>query len=377
VLFSCPFQEIPVPQRSGIVRAPRVHRAVGWLVVVLLSLSGAGRPRASAQTASPLDNLFAAYADGDTQVVATRLQSLAAFRALHLPDEAGLRAWLGPWQRAKAIFVLEVAAAASATAPRQMMALLETGRRYVLSRPSTTPDEDGFEVLWHKTALGLLEQRLAVDREEQYVEALRARYLAGPGTTAADRHLDARFALARGVAQEQRCENLRALRAAATGSAAGAKDAYTACLEEVVRRFVVLPADQVAAEAWTRAGRARLEAGDYAAALTLLDRADTGDDAVLAYWTSLFRARALEHLGRESDAVSAYQAALRAVPGGQSAGVGLALTLFRLNQRERADAAARAVRHMTDADLDPWWIYFSGDGRFVAGWLSALRGAGR
>ena len=110
-------------------------------------------------------------------------------------------------------------------------------------------------------------------------------------------------------------------------------------------------------------------------AFTAIDGVDPGDDRDLAYWASLFRARIADALGRDLDAEAAYRTALEIAPGAQTAGVGLAFKLFRLNRFAEAEDVAVAVRNVSAATEDPWWSYLSADGRFIERWIAQLRKA--
>ena len=133
--------------------------------------------------------------------------------------------------------------------------------------------------------------------------------------------------------------------------------------------------DETRDEALVRGGWTLFQVGRFPEALDWLDEAAPKDDRDLAYWRALFRGRVLESLGRPEDALAAYKAALTLNPGAQSAGVGHAILLMRLDRAQEADASARALRVSTDAD--PWLIYSVGDHRFVDRWIEQLRTAWR
>ena len=117
------------------------------------------------------------------------------------------------------------------------------------------------------------------------------------------------------------------------------------------------------------------QAGRHADALKWLDGVVAGDDRDLAYWLALFRGRVLTALNRPQDASAAYKAAVALYPTAQSAGIGLALELMRLDRMQEADAAARVVRTAGSSATDPWSSYGAGDRRFLDPWIDQLRAA--
>jgi cytochrome c-type biogenesis protein CcmH/NrfG len=102
-----------------------------------------------------------------------------------------------------------------------------------------------------------------------------------------------------------------------------------------------------------------------------LDGAETDGDRELTFWLNLFRGRALSVLGHFQESADAYRKASALYPGAQSAGIGLALQLFRLDQTTDADNVARAVRRASGDD--PWSDYSAADSRFISEHLGRLR----
>jgi tetratricopeptide (TPR) repeat protein len=131
--------------------------------------------------------------------------------------------------------------------------------------------------------------------------------------------------------------------------------------------------DETRAEARTRGGWTLFQIGRLPEALEWLDAAEPGDDRDLAYWLGLFKGRVLDGLGRFQRAATAYQGALALYPGAQSAGIGLALELVRLDRDAEADEVARALRAAGAMAPDPWSTYLDGDQRFVDRWVTQLR----
>jgi tetratricopeptide (TPR) repeat protein len=220
------------------------------------------------------------------------------------------------------------------------------------------PDDDAFEAAWLRMAIGLLQEGIYPHVQAVYLDAIERRYAPVSSTGAA--RLDPRFALDRGIAQEQRC------------SLAGNPPE---CLREAVRRFDAAAAvAETADEANIRAAWALYQLESYRGALDTIDRACPVDDPDLIYWMHLFRGRITDALGRLGDTEHEYRLALETRPFAQSAGVALAMTLFRLSRPAEAVDAVRAVRLQSgDAVVDPWWTYLRGDARFIPEWRADLR----
>ncbi|MFI5177590.1 MAG: hypothetical protein ACHQO8_03450 [Vicinamibacterales bacterium] len=332
-------------------------------VVIALAMM-AGTEAAAIHAAGPdskvaFDRLYRAYAAGDHGILRRAVQTGRDVQALNPPrDDASLRKWLGNWDRTRATFLLEFADAEIDMSPH-LVTTVTAGRLYVMTRPrplGQDANEDAFEAAWHKAAIGLLQERMYTGAQDAYLDVLDRRY-AAPRSA----HLDPRFALERGIAQEQRC-GLPVVQAR--------KD----CLREALRRYdAAAAAPQTADEARVRSAWALFQLGQFADALKTMDRACPADDPDLTYWLHLFRGRILDALDRPEDAEPEYRAALDAWPHAQSAGVALAVTLFKLHRPDEAVVAARAARLQPDEFVDPWWAYLRGDTRFVAGWRAELR----
>jgi tetratricopeptide (TPR) repeat protein len=154
--------------------------------------------------------------------------------------------------------------------------------------------------------------------------------------------------------------------------------AHRACLGEALARFeVAATLDDSRAEARVRGGWILFQQERFAQSLDWLNVTVPAGDRDLAYWHALFRGRALESLGRFQDALSAYQTASTLYPSAQSAGIGLAFILMRLDREPEADTVARALRVSAAGAVDPWTTYLAGDYRFVNRWIDQLRAAWR
>ena len=343
-------------------------------------------PRAAQPPPVTFDQLYRTYAAGEYDVVELTVPNVD-YRSLKVPDADHLPQWLGAFDRRKAAFLLEFSSA-SGRAPGGMLTTLSAGRAYVMGRPAPlklSRSEDAFEIAWHKTAMALLERWSFVTAEDVYLESLVRRFGASGG-------LDPRFVLQRAIAQEQRCgseDKIDKRDSTATAATAAAKATQSlgdllapvtvpsgsACLAEAKHRFALAALDpSTAPEANTRGAWVQFQLGDLAGARTTIEKAEATDDADLAYWTSLFRGRIYDAANRLPDAERAYRAALQARPAAQSAAIGLAFTLFRMDRREDARAMADEARRQPDAAADPWWSYLAGDARFLSSWLADLRG---
>ena len=345
-----------------------------------------------------LDSVFAAYVAGDREVVSRSFARAAEFPdRLRLNDPREFDRWLGSWDRRKALLIIEIARVTADVSPRFPRVVLEAGQRYVLGTGGgelTTPETAAQIQLWHRVAAGLLQRFGTSLHVEAYARAIAIR------TGAA---LDARLELARAIAVERYCWERRPslnqfdVETGVMTKAAGARmpgdrngfptfrettvTHHRTCLGQALMRFEAATDDEETRdEARVRGGWLLFQLDRFPEALEWLDAAAPGDDRDLAFWKALFRARVLERLARPEDALSAYQAALTLSPSAQSAGVGQAILLMRLDRSQEADARARALRASTDGNTiaaDPWSIYWMGDNRFVDRWLDQLRKAWR
>ncbi|HUL71809.1 MAG TPA: hypothetical protein VLT86_01830 [Vicinamibacterales bacterium] len=365
--------------------------ALAWLALP-------AAPRAQDTVAgTPFDQLYQQYASGDFTVVARKIRTISDLNALNPPAPLVLRKWLGTWSRAKAAYIIELAAMMSDLSSRAALVTIGEGRLYVTTRPvplGASPGDDAFELVWHKAALGVLEGTMEFSTEELYLDTLQRRY--APRRDAPQVWLDPRFVLARAVAMEQACWNttdavsqiyqpapavsgtsvISQAPVSTPSAVAGAPRAKThkECLSEAVRRFATASAaPAVASEAYTRMAWLQFQLGQVADGLKTIERAGPTDDQELTYWMNLFRGRLLNAANRDQDAEAAYRAAITARPSAQSANIGLALTLFRLKQIETAREVAGAIPRLPSDAVDPWWTYLGADARFVTKWLEDLR----
>ena len=374
----------------------RTVRALGRVTAMTTLLcAAAGLVPAPVHTEAPLDRLLAAYVTGDRDIVTETFARSQDFRTFQLADPERLEKWLGAWRRDKAVLLLEVAEAATRIAPSYTLPVILAGQRYIIGSADAAHSVDGaFTRTWHHTAVGLMQRNSLTNGAEQYLEVLEKSSKPGSNGDA----VPGRLALARGIAQDQRCWSDRpalqqagttiddVMRAAGRGAAvrggpprrvvARQSNLYAACLREALRRYeAASESSDVQAEAIVRGAWVRFQLGETEAAFRTLGSVQPGADRELAYWASLFLGRIADVLGRDRDAERAYRAALLAAPDAQTAAIGLTLALFRMNRSEEAEAMGMAVRTRSAAAVDPWWIYHGGDQRFVARWIGELRAA--
>ena len=80
-----------------------------------------------------LDAMLAAYRSGDTAIVdRTFPESGDLLRKLNLDEPRDLDRWLGSWDAAKAVLLLDIAKTATRVGTRFSAPVLEAGRRYFL-----------------------------------------------------------------------------------------------------------------------------------------------------------------------------------------------------------------------------------------------------
>lgn len=363
-----------------------------WLCVLMFAVpTAAAHQNAASPQPLTLDALLTAYRGGDFAVLDRSFTRPRDFQTLmRKPDPRELDSWLRQWDPGKAVMLLDLAQVGFRVSPPYGIALVRAGRAYVAAR--TSADDEAFAANWHRTALGVLEGNGAPDLIDEYADALKNTATAKPpnGSVAG------RLLLARGVAQERRCWDVRptldqtSIRLDELFKAAGAKvpadidnpppvskaqlDLHQQCLKEALTRFESAAAvPEAHPEAHVRGGWVLFQQGKQDDALKWLDEAKVGGDRTLIYWLNLFRGRVLNALGRVEESADAFRAASALYPSAQTAGIGLSLQLFRLDQNKEADEVARAMRQVTGAD--PWFDYPVADRRFVADSFARLRKA--
>lgn len=127
----------------------------------------------------------------------------------------------------------------------------------------------------------------------------------------------------------------------------------------------------VGAEAKLRRAALRVAMGQPGVVSADLQDAGRSADPFVRYLAHLLRGVALESTDRRAEAVAAYEAAVRTVPG-TAASIALASALFRENRRSEA---AGVVETWAGADRteDPWRLYSLRDYRLFPGYLRTMR----
>lgn len=128
-------------------------------------------------------------------------------------------------------------------------------------------------------------------------------------------------------------------------------------------------------EALVRKARLLNRLGLHAQALEALDRTGAiNNDNVLRFWRELVRGRTFDDMGRFTEAIAAYHAALAITPEAQSARVGLMNALARTGHNADARVIAEAIQTAPADAGDPWWGFWQADYRFFPDLMNRLRG---
>ena len=135
---------------------------------------------------------------------------------------------------------------------------------------------------------------------------------------------------------------------------------------------------EVRAEANAHIGYLAIRAGRPDAALAPLATAATSEDPYVRYLAEHLTGRALEALGRRSEAIAAYRRALAIAPHAPATATLLASQLFLSDdvvEREEANAVLRASMLVRPRPDDPWKFYWHGDARLWSTYMGRLRRA--
>jgi VWFA-related protein len=135
---------------------------------------------------------------------------------------------------------------------------------------------------------------------------------------------------------------------------------------------------ETAIEARVRAARFLYGMGQFDRGLALINEISTPSaDLEVRYFTHLVRGQLLRAAGRLDEAAAAFQAALQAWPGAQSARVALMTLQVARGNRAEAAALAEQIETAPTDQYDPWWTYWLGDYRVYPAILGKLRELGR
>lgn len=312
--------------------------------------------------------------------------------------EKAVKRWQSDWRPVRATFLLEFAAAAAGRVPLIAQAqdtttlshydILRSSLEFVTRRAYGSDSRgDQYELLWHKTMLGVLQGHgmLGTFLQEQCLAALEARFNSRV-TGRVGVALEPRFLLAAAIARAQRCctrpELARAQAAPSPPTPAKVSPAalqrgstWQSRLDEAVALFDrAARHPSVESEARLRGALLLWERGRSSEALSWLESSsDDQKDPELIYWRRILRGRLLDALSRPADATVAYGAALDLFPRSQTAAIGLAVAMMRDGRYSEASDLARTTRTGPIDMNDPWWEFETADRRFVTAWVGELR----
>lgn len=356
-----------------------MNRTISAALVAIVAVSGQathadpqtparGRRAVPPEIARTVHDVFTAYEAGDDLAVERWFGTTSARSAI--PYFEALLAQPAPWSRARAAFILEVAW----QMPFAPEGTLTAGRATVAARPTVIgadPREDRFEVLWHQTALGLLQRMPSVDAQLDYLAAVEPRFEDAARRGVA---LDTRFPLARAFATGLLCcwkphagEIVRNLTSVHRGGST--LDRALALFEKAA----LTPS--LRAEACVRGAKLLFDAGRPDDARTWLARVPDHDDSLVGVVQHLVSGRVFDALDRPDAAADAYGRAVALAPTSQLAAVGLAAALLRAGRADDARRAAESARRLQEGPPLPATFsrFNRADFRFVPAWLAEIR----
>jgi tetratricopeptide (TPR) repeat protein len=290
------------------------------------------------------------------------------------------------WSRSRAAFALEIALTAFARRWPNPPMFLAAARDIVTSRPGepgTRPDDDQFEVRFHRAAVAVLAAADGPHGVEAYLTSIQHRVILGDGSPKTAVLKDARLLMAQAMARE--VQTLMLLLSVGSRrddprSWVVAKDDERTRreLERVSQLLERAGADdETRAEASVRRAFVLHRLGANENALALLGGVTTpGEtDEDVEYWRALIQGRVLLALGRQQEAIASFERATTLFPDAQTPAVALTSLFFRLGDREQALGWAERARTTTVNRDDPWSRYWNGNTRFLARWLADVREA--
>jgi hypothetical protein len=127
-------------------------------------------------------------------------------------------------------------------------------------------------------------------------------------------------------------------------------------------------------EARIRYGRVLGERRHHEEAVRELQKASSVQNQLLQYYAALFLGGELEALGKDDDAVRAYERAAKLSPTAQSPLLGLSRVATGRDRAAAREALLKLVEQEPAADTrdDPWWLYDIAAGRGADVMLEAL-----
>jgi hypothetical protein len=336
-----------------------------------LPASSAQDPRIRVQPADivHLNQTLAAYLAGDDLAVERDLATPEGMNSL-LALERVFNVTPG-WNRTQAAFLLEIAGAVPVTSRYRYAAIrLAVATSLVRTdHPIANPVDDRFEVLWHQTALGVLQETGLFDLQQQHLIAIAPRY-----DYARRRALETRYALAHAIAAAGLCCPVRSEATIIVINRSQPRPAKPSFDDAMGRMIAAAAEPSLRTEALIRGALLQLQTGRPQEAIVWLDRVPADvSDGVLRYAAQLTRARAFDALHRPDDSIIAYAAARREGPAAQTPAIGLAAALLRVGRTDEAVRIAAEARRLGADAVDPRDVFRRADARFVPGWLAEIR----
>ena len=348
---------------------------ISIFVPALIVVIAVSHPSARARNPPSLDALFAAYRAGDFQAIDRQVTTIDQFETLRRALGPKLDSWRRAPTRMQMVFVIDFATAALNHEWIHWLDVLHEGCRFVIARPDligAKPDEDAFEIAWHKTSIALLEGLRRPDSLEEYgIRPLTNRMAAAP--TSHPMLIDPWIEIARGVSEEQfgGMEHWGASTALDMPRSNSARAAVAIQHFDIAAKYERTRPEAIVRKAWVL-----IQTDRSAEGLVVLDGSTVeSPDPAVRYWRRLFRGRALANLNRLDEAVDAYADALTIMPQAQAPAVALTELELRRGHREAAYAWTRTARMVSPDFQDPWPRYFYADFRLFKDQLVALRKA--
>jgi VWFA-related protein len=353
---------------------------------VPVSSASTSAASAARRTPTPFDALYDEYASGQGMVVLDRFRTVDDFERYRPDMIAALADWKKAWSPRRAAFAMEIALTAFVRRWPNPQMFLEAARNIVIGRPDapgTRPDDDRFELRFHRAAVAMLAAVDGPHGVDSYLASIQHRVVLSstPPKDVVKKNpmlKDSRLVMAQAMARE--VQTLMLL--LSVGSRRDDPRTWVVSkddtktrrqLDEVGQLLELAAADEeTRAEASVRRAFILHRLGANPEALALLD-APSAADEVVDYWRALIRARVLLALGRQQDAIASFERAAMFAPDAQTPAVALMALFVKLGDREQALGWAERARTTTENRGDPWPQYWSGSTRFLAQWLADLR----
>lgn len=358
-------------------------RIVGALISGVVLLTAHVSPAAQYAIPSSVFRIFQPYESGDYDAVVRAFSDRQRYQALAQDLARARLAWRKNWRRVHAVFGLEIALVALRQSWVDRGDVLKQAQAFLMLRPGKigeSQEDDAFEVLWHRAALGILQGSLDGGMMDQYLTQAADRIGPTPAPAGQPARLaDGRLALVRAMAAELAMLP-GVIRMQSVATSRGVMQAYRAGStpqesDEALSRLDEAAAFDVnRAEALVRRANVLVRSNRPAEAVATLDRLSGPlEDKLVEYWRDLLRGRALDTVDRLDDAARAYADAHALMPTAQSPLVALGVLRFRQSHLEEAKSLTERVRELPRNVKDPWSFYWHGDARFVPELFRVLR----